>query len=82
MNIIYGAFKFSCEKEYLEFRDGAAVFSPLINHLCKYYEMPDIETKENFLYIKYFTDSNVPGNGFKLNITIGILLNSILQNVF
>lgn len=44
--------------------------------------MPDIETKENFLYIKYFTDSNVPGNGFKLNITIGILLNSILQNVF
>uniref|UniRef100_A0A2H8TEF1 Cubilin n=1 Tax=Melanaphis sacchari TaxID=742174 RepID=A0A2H8TEF1_9HEMI len=59
-----------CEKEYLEFRDGAARFSKLINHLCGYNHFKDIETTDNFLYIKYFTDLSVPNNGFKLNVTI------------
>lgn len=44
--------------------------------------MPDIETKENFLYIKYFTDANVPGNGFKLNVTIGIINIKLLLVLF
>ncbi|KAL5234243.1 hypothetical protein ACI65C_001653 [Semiaphis heraclei] len=59
-----------CEKEYLEFRDGAARFSRLIDHICGNNLVKDIETTENFLYIKYFTDLSVPNNGFKLNVTI------------
>ncbi|KAF0762933.1 cubilin, partial [Aphis craccivora] len=59
-----------CEKEYLEFRDGAARFSKLINHICGRNEVQDVETTENFLYIKFFTDLSVPNNGFKLNVTI------------
>lgn len=65
-------FIFRCEKEYLEFRDGAARFSKLINHICGRNEVQDVETTENFLYIKFFTDLSVPNNGFKLNVTIGI----------
>lgn len=62
---------FRCEKEYLEFRDGAARFSKLINHICGRNQVQDIETTGNFLYIKFFTDLSVPNNGFKLNVTIG-----------
>ncbi|XP_022177373.1 cubilin-like [Myzus persicae] len=60
----------TCEKEYLEFRDGAARFSRLINLICGNNPVQDIETTENFLHIKYFTDLSVPNNGFKLNVTI------------
>lgn len=63
---------FRCEKEYLEFRDGAARFSKLINHICERNQVQDIKTTGNFLYIKFFTDLSVPNNGFKLNVTIGI----------
>lgn len=75
-------FKFRCEQEYLEFRDGAAQFSRIISHICRSRDIMDIETKENFLFIKYFTDLNVPSNGFKLNISIGnyILLNNLFIN--
>jgi len=62
---------YRCETEYLEFRDGAARFSRLISHICQDQEIQDIETTDKFLYIKYFTDLNMPSNGFKLNITIG-----------
>ncbi|VVC39263.1 EGF-like, conserved site,EGF-like calcium-binding domain,CUB domain,EGF domain,EGF-like calcium- [Cinara cedri] len=59
-----------CKQEYLEFRDGAARFSPLIIRICENTNTLDIESTNNFLYIKYFTDINVPSNGFKLNVTI------------
>ncbi|XP_029345465.1 cubilin isoform X2 [Acyrthosiphon pisum] len=59
-----------CETEYLEFRDGAARFSRLISHICHDTDIQDIETTDRFLYIKYFTDINIPSNGFKLNVTI------------
>ncbi|XP_029345463.1 cubilin isoform X3 [Acyrthosiphon pisum] len=59
-----------CETEYLEFRDGAARFSRLISHFCKSQDIPDTETTDRFLYIKYFTDLTIPSNGFKLNVTI------------
>lgn len=73
-------FKFRCEQEYLEFRDGAAQFSQIINHICQFHNIMDIETKDNFLFIKYFTDLSVPSNGFKLSISIGI--NILLNNLF
>lgn len=63
--------KYRCEKEYLEFRDGAARFSKLISHFCQSEDIPDTETTDRFLYIKYFTDLTIPSNGFKLNVTIG-----------
>jgi len=72
-------YNFRCEKEYLEFRDGAARFSKLINHVCGSSQVRDIETTENFLFIKYFTDLNVPNNGFKLNVTIGINSYNIIK---
>ncbi|XP_050435751.1 cubilin [Adelges cooleyi] len=59
-----------CPQEYLEFRDGGAHISPVINRLCRTTGIPDIETTQNYLYIKYFTDLNVPSNGFKLNLSI------------
>jgi len=65
-------FTFRCETEYLEFRDGASRFSPLLHHVCQYQYTMDIETSDKFLYIKFFTDLNVPSNGFKLNVSIGI----------
>lgn len=63
--------KYRCKTEYLEFRDGAARFSRLISHICRGMDYQDTETTDRFLYIKYFTDLNVPSNGFKLNVTIG-----------
>ncbi|CAI6368736.1 unnamed protein product [Macrosiphum euphorbiae] len=60
----------TCETEYLEFRDGAARFSRLISHFCNSQDIPNTETTDRFLYIKYFTDLTIPSNGFKLNVTI------------
>ncbi|XP_050535178.1 cubilin [Daktulosphaira vitifoliae] len=61
----------NCSQEYLEFRDGAAHISPLINHYCEPLPPPIIESTQNYLYIKFFTDLKVPSNGFKLNVSIG-----------
>lgn len=69
-NLMFANFR--CKNEYVEFRDGAARFSPLINRICQHYEAQDIETKDNFLFIKYFTDLKVPSNGFKLSVMIGM----------
>lgn len=68
-----------CEKEYLELRDGAAQFSRLISRICEIKQFSHIETTENFLYIKYFTDLSFPSNGFKLNVTIGIYFYSLFE---
>ncbi|VVC39264.1 EGF-like, conserved site,EGF-like calcium-binding domain,CUB domain,EGF domain,EGF-like calcium- [Cinara cedri] len=59
-----------CKNEYLEFRDGAARFSPLISNICQDTTISDIKTTENFLYIKYFIGSSVRSNGFRLNVSI------------
>lgn len=70
----------TCEKEYLEMRDGLTTASQLIGTFCK--ERPKTKfSKSNVLMVKYFTDIPTPHNGFKANISIGGCGGMQLSNV-
>lgn len=61
---------FSCVKEYLELRDGSTENSPFIGRYCS--KTPNFVTTEgNALYVKYFTDTDDPKDGFRATISIG-----------
>ncbi|XP_024214976.1 cubilin [Halyomorpha halys] len=57
-----------CVKEYLELRDGSTEHSPLIGRYCS--KTPNfVMTEGNALYVKYFTDTNDPKDGFRATIS-------------
>ncbi|XP_030748736.1 cubilin-like [Sitophilus oryzae] len=59
-----------CNTEYVELRDGGTEWSKLLNRYC--ITTPDtIFTTGNVLYIKFFTDTDEPRNGFKLKVSLG-----------
>lgn len=59
-----------CSVEYVEIRDGGTKLSPLIGRFCK--NMPSTQkTTDNIAFIKFFTDTTEPRNGFKLKISLG-----------
>ncbi|KRT80556.1 CUB domain-containing protein, partial [Oryctes borbonicus] len=58
-----------CDKEYVEIRDGGTFLSPLIGRYCE--SMPStIVSRDNMIFIKFFTDIEEPRNGFKLRASI------------
>ncbi|KAJ6633725.1 Cubilin like, partial [Pseudolycoriella hygida] len=59
----------SCEEEYVELRDGGTVNGNLIGQFCG--QMPPTQySSSNVLRIKYYTDTTMPMNGFKANISL------------
>lgn len=61
----------SCEKEYVEIRDGSTEDSPLLGRYCRNMPPSTISTKGNIMYVHYFTDIAEPRNGFKGLVTSG-----------
>ncbi|XP_050313173.1 cubilin-like isoform X2 [Anthonomus grandis grandis] len=80
---------YGCVQEYVELRDGSSDLSPLIKTLCDV--TPSTErTKNNVLRVKYFTDSEEPGDGFKANVSVNycggtiresLVINSAAHNI-
>jgi hypothetical protein len=60
----------SCREEFVELRNGATVNSELIDTFCR--EMPSSQyTRDNMLYVRFFTNVTNPRNGFKASVSIG-----------
>ena len=58
-----------CSKEYVELRDGSTSQAQMIGVFCD--KKPTTQfSKSNVLRLKYFTDTDEPKNGFKVNISI------------
>ncbi|KAF5282685.1 hypothetical protein FQA39_LY17492 [Lamprigera yunnana] len=58
-----------CKKAAVEIRDGGSKFSPLIDQYCV--EMPNSTfSTDNMITIRFFTNFQDPGNGFKAKIVI------------
>lgn len=57
-------------KEYVEIRDGGTEFSPLIGRYCRSAPSTQYST-DNMVFIKFFTDTDEPKNGFKAKISLG-----------
>ncbi|XP_054274028.1 cubilin-like isoform X2 [Macrosteles quadrilineatus] len=53
----------SCNLEYIEIHDGGSELSPLLGKWCTG-TPPSQTTTRNRMYIKYFTDTDTPNNGF------------------
>lgn len=62
---------FRCKKEYVEIRDGGTELSPLIGRYCTSAPSTQYST-DNMIFIKFFTDTDEPKNGFKAKISLGI----------
>lgn len=59
----------TCKTDGVEIRDGATANSRLIGTYCK--EMPGtVRSLLNTMYLRYYTNSVDPSNGFKANISI------------
>ncbi|XP_011302978.1 cubilin [Fopius arisanus] len=58
-----------CQKEYVEVRDGGTDHALVLGVYCGRTAPSTISTKGNMLYIKYYTDMSVPGNGFNALVT-------------
>ncbi|KAJ6643392.1 Cubilin like [Pseudolycoriella hygida] len=59
----------ACEEEYVELTDGGTVSGNLIGKFCG--QMPPTQySSSNMLRIKYYTDTTMPMNGFKANISL------------
>ncbi|KAJ6642436.1 Cubilin like [Pseudolycoriella hygida] len=59
----------ACEEEYVELKDGGTVSGNLIGKFCN--QMPQTQySSSNMLRIKYYTDTTMPMNGFKANISL------------
>ncbi|XP_063226608.1 cubilin [Bacillus rossius redtenbacheri] len=64
-----GNFDIACGYEKLELYDGGTQNSRLIGQYCR--RMPSSQfTTDNMLYIHYMTNTSVPHNGFKANISM------------
>lgn len=62
--------RYSCDEEYVEIRDGGTEFSPLIGRYCDSAPSTQYST-DNIVFIKFFTDTDEPKNGFKAKISLG-----------
>ncbi|CAH0562353.1 unnamed protein product [Brassicogethes aeneus] len=59
----------NCVSEYVQLNDGGTSLSPVIDRICKAPQRSYF-TEDYMLHIKYFTDIERPGNGFKANISV------------
>ncbi|CAG9816798.1 unnamed protein product [Phaedon cochleariae] len=60
----------NCETEYVEVRDGGTEFSRPIGKYCKSAPSSQFST-DNMMFVKFFTDTDDPKNGFKARVSIG-----------
>lgn len=68
-----------CSKEYVEIRDGSTKASPMIGTYCN--EKPTTKrSKSNVLMMKFFTNTDDPKNGFKVNISIDVCGGTVRSN--
>lgn len=61
---------FSCNAEYVEARDGAVRFAPLLGKYCES-KPGTVSSTDNSLYLHFFTNVEDPRNGFKAVVSIG-----------
>jgi len=61
----------SCEREYVDIRDGGTDGSRLMGRFCKDVAPSTMTTIGNMMYIYFYTDVPEPKNGFKAVITSG-----------
>ena len=61
--------KYNCTVEYVEIRSGGLDTSPLMGRWCK--DIPSTQKSvENIIFLKFFTDTDDPKNGFKATVAI------------
>ena len=61
---------FSCEKEYLEVRDGGTELSPLLGRFCRGVTLNTQTSHGNMLFVHYYTDLE-DANTFSASVTLG-----------
>ena len=54
-----------CAFDYVEIRNGRERRSPLIGRYCNSFSLIPVTSKSNSLYVKFKSDSNLSGRGFK-----------------
>lgn len=64
-------FFFSCEREYIEIRDGGTDSSRFMGRYCKDIAPSSMSTTGNMMYVYFYTDLPEPKNGFKAVIVSG-----------
>lgn len=69
----------TCNNEYVEFREGTTSTAPIIGKYCREKPQP-IFSSSNMLRIKFFTDVEIPRNGFKVKISFARCGKSIIAN--
>ncbi|KAI5643882.1 CUB domain-containing protein [Phthorimaea operculella] len=60
-----------CSLEFVEIRDGLTDLAPLVGRYCKP-DLSTIKTRDNNVYVKYYTQLSEPRNGFKANVSIDV----------
>ena len=59
-----------CADEGVEIRDGGTQIAPIIGSYCN--SMPGtLKSTGNTMYVRYYSNLNEPGNGFKAQASIG-----------
>ncbi|XP_050497170.1 cubilin-like [Diabrotica virgifera virgifera] len=59
----------NCDVEYVEIRDGGTEHSSSIGKFCRT-SPSSVYTTDNMMFIKFFTDTDEPKNGFKAKISM------------
>lgn len=62
---------FSCEREYVEIRDGGTDSSKLLGRFCKDVAPSSMVTTGNMMYIHFYSELQEPRNGFKAMLSVG-----------
>ena len=60
----------SCEKEYVEVRDGGTDSAKLFGRYCKDVAPSSMISTQNMMYVRFYTDVPEPKNGFKAVFSI------------
>ena len=70
----------TCDKEYVELRDGSTTSAQVIGTFCN--EMPTTKkSRSNVMMVKFFTDVADPKTGFKANVSIDVCGGTSRSNI-
>lgn len=65
--------EFGCDEDFLEIRDGDTSDSKLIEgYKCGSYTPSDMKSTGNTMYIRFHTNENITGNGFRMKVDAGM----------
>ncbi|XP_063985313.1 cubilin homolog [Diachasmimorpha longicaudata] len=68
-----------CQREFVEVRDGGTDNAQLLGAYCGDRAPSTITSSGNMMYVRYFTDMNIPGNGFKAVVTNDEICGSVIR---